>query len=74
LNKAHAAISLGTSNTYCYDDPNGNMVRRTIGETVYKLDNETFLVVKGKEVTLSMGENKTGCWGISLNRERGVCH
>jgi len=34
LNKAHAAISLGASNTYCYD-PNGNMVRRTIGTTTY---------------------------------------
>jgi len=35
LNKAHAVISLG-SNTYCYD-PNGSMVRRTIGGTTFNL-------------------------------------
>ena len=36
LNKAHAAISLGTANTYCYD-PNGNRVKRKIGTPTYSL-------------------------------------
>jgi YD repeat-containing protein len=35
LNKPHAVITAGT-NTYCYD-PNGNVVKRTIGGVTYTL-------------------------------------
>lgn len=60
LNKAHAAISLG-SNTYCYD-LNGSMVRRTIIWTTYKLqydaENRMVHVSDGATAELVLDDNK----------------
>jgi len=36
LSKAHAVVSVGTNNTYCYD-LNGNMVKRVVGTQTFTL-------------------------------------
>ena len=67
LTKAHAVTTAG-SNTYCYD-PNGNMVRRTIGGVTYTLtyDYENRLTgVSGGSVTASFVYDGDG------NRVKGV--